>query len=234
MSNTSTRNRKAPYGPNIVRAWFDTVFQPALRGLASERAFLIRQNWTWRFTSSSLDYIGPLRARLPGRAADNLDQFLSFHRDCELFVNEHDTCVLRLQDECRAFHVALVESPRLREVFHEIAIEAPVTLGSDIRGFFGAFHTESDFIAVLAEEIVNNTETLPRHYANAPLWNKYRERIVAVLEDPALAAHKQAAMSAGADLLRGVNNLDSVLRERRSELSVEFDVPIYAETLSEH
>src|ERR1700681_3923749 len=132
MPNTSTKNRKAQYGPNIVRAWFDTVFQPALNGLASERSFLTRQNWTWRFNSSSLEYIGPLRARLPGGAADNLDQFLSFHRDCELFVNEHDTRVLRLQDECRAFHVALVESPRLLAVFHEIAIHAPVTLGSDI------------------------------------------------------------------------------------------------------
>jgi hypothetical protein len=223
---------KAQYGPNIVRAWFDTVFQPALRGLASERSFLTRQNWTWRFDSSSLDYIGPLRARLPGGAADNLDQFLSFHRDCELFVNEHDTCVLRLQDECRAFHVALVESPGLLDVLHEIAIDAPVTLGSDIGSFFGAFHTERDFIAVLAEDIVNNTQILPRHYANAPLWNKYRERIVAVAEEPALAAHKQATMSAGADLVKAVDNLDSVLRERRSELSIEFDVPIYADTLS--
>jgi hypothetical protein len=75
---------------------------------------------------------------------------------------------------------------------------------------------------------------LPRHYANAPLWNKYRERIVAVLEDPALAAHKHALMSAGEALLRAVDNLDSVLRETRPKLSVEFDVPIYAETLSGH
>jgi hypothetical protein len=232
MPNSSTKNRKAQYGPNIVRAWFDTVFQPALHGLASERSFLTKRNWTWRFNTSSLEYIGPLRARLPGGAADNLDQFLSFHRHCEVFVNEHDTSVLRLQDECRAFHVALVESPRLHDVFREIAIDAPVTLGSDIGSFFGAFHAEKDFIAVLAEDIVNNHETLPGHYANAPLWNKYRTRIVAVVEDPALAAHKQTTMNAGGDLLRDVDNLDSVLRETRSELSVEFDVPIYADTLS--
>jgi hypothetical protein len=223
---------KAQYGPNIVRAWFDTVFQPALNGLASERSFLTRQNWTWRFDSSSLEYIGPLRARLPGGAADNLDQFLSFHPHCALFVNEHDKCVLRLQDECRAFQKTLVESPRLHDIFHEIAAEVPVTLGSEIISFFGAFRTESDFISVLAEDIVNNTEILPRHYANAPLWNKYRARIVAVTEDPALAAHKRATMDAGKDLLAAVNNLDAALREIRSELSTAFDVPIYAETLS--
>src|SRR5713101_8242128 len=62
-----TRSRKKPpYGPNIVRAWFDTVIQPALRGLETEQSFLERKNWTFRFHPLSLEFIGPLREHLPG------------------------------------------------------------------------------------------------------------------------------------------------------------------------
>ena len=80
MKTPAARKKKAPYGPNIVRAWFDTVFRFALKGLDSERGFLARKNWTYRFQPPSLEYLGPVREHLPG-AWDNLEQFVFFFRD---------------------------------------------------------------------------------------------------------------------------------------------------------
>ena len=73
-----TGRKKKPYGPNIVRAWFDTVFQYALRGLDNERGFLVRRNWTFRFRSRTLEYLCPFAEHLPGAARENLEQFVSF------------------------------------------------------------------------------------------------------------------------------------------------------------
>jgi hypothetical protein len=67
-----TSGRKGPYGPNIVRAWFDTVFRYALRGLESERSFLTGRNWTFRFHTRALEYLGPLVEHLPAKARENL------------------------------------------------------------------------------------------------------------------------------------------------------------------
>jgi hypothetical protein len=56
----SIDRKKKPYGPHIVRAWFDTVFHYALRGLENERSLLVDRNWTFRFRSRALEYLGPL------------------------------------------------------------------------------------------------------------------------------------------------------------------------------
>src|SRR5712691_7216831 len=153
---TRSSHKKPPYGPNIVRAWFDTVIRPALRGLETEQSFLERKNWTFRFHPPSLEFIGPLREHLPGGAAENLDHFLSFFPAVRSAVDQHDHLVRALLSECRAFHEAVAASPRMLEVYRQIAEDAPARLASDISGHFGAYSQEADFIGVLAELLVNN------------------------------------------------------------------------------
>jgi hypothetical protein len=74
----SRRSGKKPYGPNIVRAWFDTVVQHILSGLEMEKRFLLQRNWTFRHYSRTLEYIAPVGKYVPGGALENLEQFVSF------------------------------------------------------------------------------------------------------------------------------------------------------------
>ncbi len=71
------RLRKPPYGPNIVRAWFDTVFHPVLSSIENEMSFLDRRDWTFRQDSEMPAHIAPVGAYV-GRARENLEQFVSF------------------------------------------------------------------------------------------------------------------------------------------------------------
>jgi hypothetical protein len=232
-TKTRSADEKPPYGPNIVRAWFDTVIQPALHGLETEQSFLARKNWTFRFHPPSLEFIGPLREHLPSRAVENLDQFLSFFPAIGSSVGQHDRLVEALLAECRAFHAALAMSPRMREVYRRIAEDAPAKLGKDISRHFGAYSKETDFIGVLAELLVNNTpEQLPPHYSTAELWSRYRDWLTPIVQDGDPANHRQRAQRAGTKLLKAVNTLRDELRGTRSQLSLDFDVPYVAEAMA--
>jgi hypothetical protein len=48
-TKSRTSQKSKTVGPNVVRAWFDTVLNPLLSELAEERRELLAENWTWRF-----------------------------------------------------------------------------------------------------------------------------------------------------------------------------------------
>jgi hypothetical protein len=233
MKTKSSKGRKKkPYGPNIIRAWFDTVFQYALAGLENERGFLVRRDWTFRFHNQALEYLAPLAEHLPFAARENLEQFVSFFPEVGARIGEHDSSERQLEKSCKDYFGALLESRRFEEVFRSVAGEAPQTLGREFSSHFGAYSSEAEFEGILAEYLVNNVENLPSYYSTAQLWNRYRDRFVEVLSGPELAALGDVTSKSGQAMLDATADLVSVLKSTRSKLSLEFDVPYVAELSS--
>lgn len=232
MKTTTQYNsrKKTPYGPNIVRAWFDTVFHYALQGLEMESSFMAQRNWTFRFKRQTLEYIAPIAEHVSAR--DNLEQFLSFFAGVKALVAEHDRGVQHLLETCSDFHAAIVKSPSFWRVFDSVEVEAPTALGSEFSDHFGAYSAREDFAGILAEYLVNNIENLPDHYSTSRLWNTFRDRFRHVVDMPELVPYRQATEAAGRDLLGVVNRLTRKLKQVRSELSLEFDAPFVAEITS--
>ncbi len=221
--------KRKPYGPNIVRAWFDTVFPFALRGLENERGFLVRKNWTFRFWNRKLEYISPFAEHIPAAARDNLEQVVSFFPKLGARIGEHDACLSQLQKSCGSYLVALVESRDFQKVFLTVANEASHASGRAFAANFGAYTSEEDFKGILAEYLVNNVETLPSHYSTADIWNLYRDRFAKLQSVRELAARRAATVKSGDAMLTATNDLTAELKSTRSELSLEFDVPYVAE-----
>jgi len=228
MKPRKPNHRTKGPGPNIIRAWFDTVFYNSLQGLATERDFLERKNWTYRFKRRRLEYIGRMAEHLPFRANENLDQFLSFYPETGQLVAEHDNAVGRLFEVCAAFHTAIVGSPSFCRIFDEVEAE----LGAELRNNFGAYSERADFQGILGEYLVNNVVELPDTYATSRLWNHYRGQFARALSAPELAGPKQATEAAGQVLLEVVGKLDALLRATMLQLSLEHDVPLVAEVVS--
>ena len=221
--------RNAPYGPNIVRAWFDTVFRYALRGLESERGFLAKHNWTFRFHTLTLEYLGPLAEHLPAEARENLEQFVSFFPKVEAEISHQDACEHQLEQDCRSYFAAILQSVAFQEVFESVAEESPRVLGREFSSFFGAYTSPADFKGCLAEYLINNVECLASCYSTAELWNRYRDRFLPVVDGPDLSHLRVAVERAGHSMLGAVDELTSLLKETRSELSLRFDVAYVAE-----
>jgi hypothetical protein len=205
------------------------VINYLLRALDMEANLLRRRNWSWRFRPEGLRSFIPVRQHLVAEAWDNYDQFLSFHPDLKPLVDKHDSGVQALLERCSAYERALVTSEALRNQYRRMAAECPSTLSEDIARQFGPYSSEEDFIALLAEYIVNNVCELPPHYHTSRLWNHYREDLIGLRELPELRRHYEAVEAAGDDLKNAVALLGATLRDTRSSLSVTHDVPIVAE-----
>jgi hypothetical protein len=247
------RKKKRSFGPNLVRAWFDTVLNYLLRGLDMEHDLLQRQNWTWRFRPEGLESFLPVRQYVAPEAWPNLDQFVAFHPEAEVLIARHDQGVDELAEACRSYHRALLDggafqaecrrlvgciTPEeairqavgpLEAELRQEAAECAETSGGDIASHFGAYFDEEDRMALLAEYVVNGISELPSYYSTSRLWNYLREDLLALRRRPDLALYHQATVAAGAELLGAVESLIAFLRETRSVLSGTYDVPIVAE-----
>jgi hypothetical protein len=224
---------KIPYGPNIVRAWFDTVFHYALGGLENERGFLTRRNWTFRGRSGTFEYLGSVRELVPPAAKVNLSQFVSFFPEVGETIDRHDDCLERLARVCGVLYEAILNNSHFREVFAAVEGEVRQKLGREFQSYFGAYSSERDFMGIIAEYLINNIENLPDHYSTAELWNHYRVRFVQAISAPELEPLRDDTTLAGRNLIEVVDELTSLLEKTRSELSLQFDVPIVVEVNSD-
>jgi len=229
---TSRQTNRKKYGPNIVRAWFDTFFQYALERLARERTLLVDRKWTFRFDSRSLEYIATLGKHMPLSARENLEQFLTFYPEVEGLLAAHDRGVERLLEACTVFHDAIIRDPRFQMAFETVAAEAPAALGADFSSHFGALSSMTDFASIIAVYLVNNFGDLPSYWATSRLWNRYRARVAEAVATAAMEPFRLSTEAAGLELMEAIDRLLDTLKSIRSELSLKFDVPLAPETAS--
>jgi hypothetical protein len=226
------RSEKRPYGPNIVRAWFDTVFHYVLSGLEMEKRFLVSRNWTFRHYSRTLEYIAPVWKHVPAEALENLEQFISFFPEADTFIKRHDESVQRLQNRCLAYADAIIENAHFLAVFRRVEEESPQVLNRQFKEHFGAYSSKEDFMRILAEYLVNNIDSLADIYSTAALWNRYREDLVSAVATTELMPLREAIEEAGRDLVEAADELVASMKKIRNELSLAFDVPFVAELSS--
>jgi len=218
-------------GPNIVRAWFDTVINPLLRSLETERELLQKGNWTWRFRPAGLELIRPARAYLEPEAQENLGQFVVLNPDAKGRIDLHDSKILPLLEECIKLHRAIKRDGGFRELYSRVT--SPESLSElkvmDMSAVFGAY-PKQDQLELLAQYVTNKVGELGLYYTGAILWNRYRGDFLKVRGRSDVRGYCQSAAREGALLLREVNRLIALLEEKRLELSLEHDQPYVAAT----
>ena len=237
----ATRKLLAP-GPRTVRAWFDTVINPLLKGLTEERSRLLHLNWTFQFRPAALESIWPAEHYVPSNARANFQQFLEFYDSVKEDVDQHDHLVASLTEACQKLHETLAKRSRLPELYRELTSEqslrsalekhrrAHILSGRNstqedlISEIFGGY-PPSDHLAILAKYIVNNTGDLADHITTAPFWNEYREKLLTALQSPEVQKQYTATSSVGSRLMKTSDALSIELQEIRLRLSIEFDVP---------
>jgi hypothetical protein len=227
-----TRSAKKSYGPNIVRAWFDTVFHYILAGLETEKGFLARRNWTFRHSNGKLEYIASVARHVPSAATENLEQFVAFFPEVGALIERHDHCVQQLESRCAAYSDAIVESANFLTTFRRVEAESPAVLRHEFNRNFGAYSSEEDFKRILAEYLVNNIESLFNYFTTAALWNRYQTGFFRSVAVPELTPLREATDRAGSDLIEAVDELVALMKKTRSELSLKHDVPFVAELSS--
>jgi hypothetical protein len=218
MSRTTTAQPK----PLIVRAWFDTVLNPIIRGLETEAAVLEKGDLTWRFEQRRLASLVPVRHQLVPGAWPNYDQFIGRYPECQPLINEHDRLVAELLESCRALEKRLVESNAMQELFKRTTVGlSDVDLGN----CFGATQSD-DYLKVLAEYIINRVERLPHYYTTAIFWNQHGQEFLGLRESEEIRPVWEATLDARTRFSRAIAQVSTSLRTLREDLSYSAGVPI--------
>jgi hypothetical protein len=109
------------------------------------------------------------------------------------------------------------------------APEALSNLGKETQTLFIS-QQPLEHVNLLAEYIVNNTRELPYYYTVSPLWNRYYEEFLKILDHPSVLSHSRKTIEAGERLMKSNAALVKSLKAVREGLSLEHDVP-YVDTL---
>ena len=227
LAQTGSAQVEAPprVGPRIVRAWFDTLLNPAISALSIELGLLLRRRWTFSFSARALELIQPLGQRFHGA---NLDQFREMNSLAASEFDAHDALAGELQRAVTALFDALVSDKKFIDLCDSLlAPESLRTVGiADVSEVFGAYRPELRY-SLLAEYVVNNTGELPAHYATAKLWNRHRDAFQKCLTSLPEVSERVPVTLAAAERLANANRaLDKLLKSLRQQLSLHHDVPI--------
>ncbi len=233
VSKVRAGKKNAKFGPNIVRAWFDTVINPLLRALEIEKKYLEANDWTWRleFGSKSLEAVRPVQSIIGYEAMANLTLIFEFYSDVEKMTREHEEKREELLNACKELHQVIRESPELQKMYDETVSKASLSKQGlkNLRGIFpnGPNERHLDF---LTEYIVNNGGELSSTMSLS-FWRKNREVFLAILDNPGVRNHSKKTLNAGQSLLKTVEGFINLLEELRRNLSLEHDVPPYVYTV---
>ncbi len=224
----STRVQVSPrIGPRIVRAWFDTVFNPLIPCLEFELLLIGKRNWTFSFRLGTFERIRPAHRYLAGIGTANLGQILQLSVITADVLQTHDDAVERLQNAVAALHKALATDPEFTRLCDTLLAEAIRDLGLSGPGeIFGAY-PESDRYKLLAQDIVNSSEEQSSHYSTAKFWNRNREALLKSLSLPSAREYYASTIQLGSDLASASQTLMNQLKDARQELSLRNDVPYY-------
>ena len=161
MTKKAAINRKSiSVGPNIVRAWFDTVINPLLEALEREQELLGRKNWSWRYLPEQLEYFRPAQAYLSHRTRSNAEQFFDLFPQIKSAVAKHDKAVDALTNACLRLQKSLLDSAALRTVYEQTTtpeslaeLEAKLSDLVDKAGAFESRRTESGHVQIRLKHV---------------------------------------------------------------------------------
>ncbi|MDT5159042.1 MAG: hypothetical protein QOH51_3399 [Acidobacteriota bacterium] len=229
-SKVQAGKKSAKVGPNIVRAWFDTVINPLIRALEVEKKYLEKKDWTWRFGLGSLEAVRPVQSIIGYEAMANLEQIFEFYPAVEKLTQEHEEKREELLTACKELYQLIRESPELQKMYDEATSEDSLSKHHiKLRDIFpdGSTNYKKDF---LTEYIVNDGGEFSSYIMVSSFWREYREVFLAILDSPGIHERSKKTIKAGEALLKTVEGFIGLLKELRKKLSSQYDVPPYVYT----
>lgn len=224
MSSENASSEK-PFGVKIVTAWFESVINPALVGLAVEQEQLKAKNYTWQFMPGRLESLRHVKQMIPFGFVPNLEQFEMYYLAISDNIKIHDEEVAQLAVVCMNLQRAILDSGELEKIFARLTTpENLAKLGKTLDDMFiGGYKPE--YLGWIAQEVINHTGDLPTYINHYPLWNAHRKEFMEVVNNEHVKGAEMSVDRAGEKLLKTIEHLIKLLKDARNQLSIDYDVP---------
>jgi hypothetical protein len=215
-------------GPRIVRAWFDTIVNPLLAALGSEKTHLDINNYTWQHYNGSFELIKKISQHITPEGRVNMEQFFECYSTVNDLVQKHDTEVEELNRRVSVLHGVLVKAIRNST---EAGVAMPTSELAEIQAYMKDYLSsakdDNDGAIILAQYIVNYSPELGGQYITALAWNKYRIKLLKLLDISSafIQSPLKEVQHSNSVLVANIISLTGELRSIRKTLSLKHDVP---------
>ena len=214
------------FGPGIVRGWFDAVLNPVIQSMRYQIGKLNTRDLGWQAVNGTADSILPIKRLIPPYAEDTLEQFLNFFSDCKEKIHSYEEARQELEHACAQLQHALETCPELKDIYDKACLDNSTGYdGNYIHSVFSSYRNDVYHLGNLAQCIVNQANDLPADNPYAPVWIKYREQFIDLLELPGIKGRLQAIEQERRDVLYKVVELVKSFKNIREDLSIQHDVP---------
>lgn len=184
-----------------------------------ETSLLRQGNVTWRFPYRHLEYVRPMDEYLGPSGRIILEDFEHTARSLRSLREKHD----ELADGLRVAAAAAFDALLNRSEFQE-AVRSKLGEYMARRTeteYPGGTFSRDDFPKLVAEHVVNSVREIAPHHTDSEFWKRYGAEFLRLGSGPAF----EELRGASEKLLEHDEKLAKWLRDKRRELSVQFDIP---------
>ncbi len=221
-STRTTRRSRKP-SKELARTWLVSVINPLVRSLEIEESFLRRRQWSWNASTETFEYIRFASDYVDSIFQPNFVAFKEWYAEARKRLDNHDRGVRELNADCREVYQKLLTNEAFLLAVQnadQMAAAQGLMLDSIRGGLPGPA-----WPSVLAQYLINNTESLPSNYSTSEYWNRCGAAIREVRTFPAFALDFAEAERAGSRLLKATERVIDGLKELRNSYVHDFGLP---------
>ncbi|MBI3258905.1 MAG: hypothetical protein HYZ54_05455 [Ignavibacteriae bacterium] len=222
--------------PNLrerrARAWFDSVFNPYIRGLEQELYLLSIHNWTYRSNNNRLDRLGNAERWIDYLYIDNLTDVRQSLTDFKDYEDSHnklpnillEACI-KLDDEIKnnkgfleqiETYISALKESDPEETKH-LSLSNPL------------YETRKIIAADISEYFVNNISSLPRNNTYSYFYNKYHDELETILNQYNNISKLRTEIEKSSEQLKNnITDFYNYILAIRREISIQLDLPFAA------
>jgi len=213
---------KAGRGSERIKAWVYAIMNPLIDSFRRETELLKNGNLSWRVHSRRCEYIRPVAELIDFDQRPNLEDFLAENPNFHARFDDHDVAVAAVEQAAARFVQGLLQSSPFKK---EVA-ECLRNYESQARPSNPAYPELIGYVReraaeYIAEYLVNNIKSLPRHYVHYAFWELFAPEFEQFRQRSTCAATSEAAKK----LLKVTEKLSVDVEALRLNLCRQYDIP---------
>jgi hypothetical protein len=210
-------------GSERVKAWIYTILNPVIDSLRRETELLKIGNLSWRAHSRRCEYIRPTSELIDASQQPNLEDFLAEHPAFGDRFVQHDAALASLEHAATEYVQGLLKASSFQERVNRCLENYDAQLPFN-PAYPDLLDRRNEVPEYVAEFIVNNSSSLPRHYAMYSFWKEYAKVFQDDFGGFTEAAHDNLTHKTQ-ELLGISDQLRIDLEALRLTLVREYDIP---------
>ena len=211
-----------------VAAWIYTVLNPLIEAMRTETHLLEKGNLSWRCHMRRFEHIRPIGEYIDAHYLPNFEDFLADNKQFADRFKSHDDVLARAEATANRFYDILIISTIFNAQVNQSFEQYNAKVDTSHPYSPSLDSMKDDLGKYVAENLVNNVDSLPTHYTIHKFWEMFGKKLREAMSDFDPYKERQSFddLKQSIEKMRETAiSLQQELESYRLRLCREFDLP---------